>query len=29
LLDVGSCIHESSDPESSYIALQAIAEGQL
>jgi ribulose-phosphate 3-epimerase len=29
LLDVGSCIHESTDPESSYIALQAIAEGQV
>lgn len=29
LLDVGSCIHESTDPESSYIALQAIAEGQI
>lgn len=29
VLDVGSCIHESSDPESTYIALQAIAEGQI
>jgi ribulose-phosphate 3-epimerase len=29
LLDVGSCIHNSSDPESAYIALQAIAEGQI
>ncbi|MEO7617862.1 MAG: hypothetical protein ABIS59_03395 [Candidatus Saccharibacteria bacterium] len=29
LLNVGSCIHESPDPESTYIALQAIAEGQV
>lgn len=29
LLDVGSCIHESSDPEGSFIALQALAEGQI
>lgn len=29
LLDVGSCIHDSPDPESTYVALQTIAEGQV